>query len=307
MTRLVPFEPAHVPGAAALVAAAAAEARRSSPLVVGGLEDSGRVAGLLGGPASGGLGVAAIRGRQVLGFLVPLTFELWGGPGAFVPEWGQAAPDPELVADLYAAASPRWEGRTVHAVTLWAHEPEVEAAWHGLGFGRVVVDAVRGLEVPARRARGVTVRPAGLRDAFVLARLERALWEHLSAPPACRVHPAPGGRAEAARRLADPAQPVWLAEVDGAPAGYISLQPSDSAPASLRSPDLVRCDGAFVVPECRGRGVVTTLLGTALRWAATAGFSGCSLDYESANLTAARVWPQAGFSAVLYSVGRRIT
>ena len=28
-----------------------------------------------------------------------------------------------------------------------------------------------------------------------------------------------------------PAQPVWLAEVDGAPAGYISLQPSDDAPA----------------------------------------------------------------------------
>jgi GNAT superfamily N-acetyltransferase len=250
--------------------------------------------------------VAALRGRQVLGFLVPLTFELWGGPGAYVPEWGQAAAVPALVADLYAAASPRWEGRTVHAVTLWAHEPELEAAWHDLGFGRVLVDSVRGLEAPARRARGVTVRPAGPRDASVLARLERALWEHLSAPPSCRIHPAPGGRTEAARRLADPAQPVWLAEVDGAPAGYISLQPSDDAPASLRSPDVVRCDGAFVVPERRGRGVMTALLGTALRWAVAAGFSGCSLDYESANPTAARVWPQAGFTAVLHSVGRRI-
>jgi GNAT superfamily N-acetyltransferase len=274
--------------------------------VPAGLDDPDRVAARLAGPATGGLGVAAIRGRQVLGFLAPLTFELWGGPGAYVPEWGQAAATPALVGDLYAAASARWEGRSVHAVTLWAHEPEVEAAWHGLGFGRAVVDAVRGLEPPARRARGVTVRPAGPRDAFLLARLERALWEHLSAPPVSRSHPPPGGRAEAARRLAEPAQPVWLAEVDGAPAGYISLQPSDDAPASLRSPSLVRCDGAFVAPEHRGRGVATTLLGKALHWAAAAGFSGCSLDYESANLPAARFWPASGFAAVLHSVGRRI-
>ena len=100
-----------MPAAAALVAAAAAAGAAAHPLVAGGLEDPGRVADLLGGPASGGLGVAAVRGRQVLGFLAPLTFELWGGPGAYVPEWGQAAADPGLVADLYAAASPRWVRR----------------------------------------------------------------------------------------------------------------------------------------------------------------------------------------------------
>jgi GNAT superfamily N-acetyltransferase len=226
-----------------------------------------------------------------------------------VPEWGQAAATPALVADLYAAASAHWAaaGRTVHAVTLWAHEPGTEAAWHDLGFGRAVVDAVRGLEAPARRPRGVTVHPAGPRDASTLARLERALWDHLASPPVSRVQPGgPGGRAEAAARLADPARPVWLAEMGGAAAGFISLQPSDDAPVSLRSPDLVRCDGAFVVPERRGRGVGAILLGTALRWAAAAGFTGCTLDYESANLSAARFWPASGFAAVLHSVGRRI-
>lgn len=273
-----------------------------------GLDGPAQVADRLAGPASGGLGVAAVRGRQVLGFLAPLTFELWGGPGAYVPEWGQAATAAGLVADLYAAASARWAaaGRTVHAVTLWAHEPEVEAAWHDLGFGRAVVDAVAGLGAPKRRTRGVTVRQAGPRDAYTLARMERALWEHLAAPPTCRIHPPPGGRTETARRLADPSQPVWLAEVGGSPVGFISLQPSDDAPASLRSPDLVRCDGAFVAAEHRGRGVAATLLGEARRWAAAAGFSGCSLDYESANVAAARFWPASGFVAVLHSVGRRI-
>jgi len=252
--------------------------------------------------------VAALEGRRVRGFLVPLTFDLWGAPGAYVPEWGQAAAEPGLVADLYAVASALWvkAGRTVHAVTLWAHDAEGEAAWHGLGFGRVVVDAVRRLEPLARRPRGVAVRPAGPRDAYTLAALEQALWEHLAAPPSCRIHPAPGGKADAARRLADPAQPVWLAESEGSPVGFLSLQSGDESAVSLQSLDLVHCDGAFVLPARRGKGVGTALLAAALRWAAAAGFTGCTVDFESANVSAARFWPASGFSPVLHSVGRRL-
>ena len=258
-------------------------------------------------PRAAGSGWPPCRAAGSPGFLAPLTFDLWGRPGAYVPEWGQGAAAPGLVADLYAAASVRWveAGRPTHAVTLWEHEPEIEAAWHDLGFGRVVVDAVRGLELPARRHRKVAVRPAVPRDARALATMERALWEHLTAPPTSRVHPAPGGKAEAAARLADPAQPVWLAEAEGAPVGFISLQPGDAAPPALCSPDLVRCDGALVLPGLRGRGVGTALLAVALEWAAGAGFGGCTLDFESANVPAARFWPAVGFSPVLHSVARR--
>jgi GNAT superfamily N-acetyltransferase len=287
------------------VAAAAGEGRRRHPLLPSDPADPARAEARLAGLAGSGLGVAAVQGRRVVGFLLPVACELWGGPGAYVPEWGQAGA-PEMVAPLYAAASALWmaAGRTIHGVTLWSHQPAAETAWHDLGFGRVVVDALRGLESLPRRARGVTVRFATPRDAFTLAAWERALWEHLAAAPVSRVFPAPGGKAEAAARLADPAQPVWLAEVAGRPAGFISLQPADEVPAALRCPELVRCDGAFVVPERRGRGVAATLLGEALRWAAGAGFNGCTLDFESANVPAARFWPAAGFSPVLHSVGR---
>ena len=181
------------------------------------------MAGLLAAPAANGFGVAAVAGRRVAGFLAPLGIELWRSPGAYVPEWGWAGPA-GLIAEMYAAAAERWvaAGRRIHAVTLWAHETELEAAWHDLGFGRAVVDAVRGLEVPAGRGRGVRVRRAGPADAGALAALERALWEHLAASPVFRVHHRPGGRAEAVGRLADPAQPVWLAETAGVAAGFIS-------------------------------------------------------------------------------------
>ena len=308
MPRIVPLEPSHLGGAAAMVAVAAATARSRQSLLPAGLDDPGRVADLLAGPAGAGLGVAALQGRKVAGFLAPLTFDLWGQPAAYVPEWGQGVADPGLVAGLYAAASAGWvgAGRRLHAVTLWVGQPEVEAAWHALGFGRVVVDAVRGLEAPARPTRRVRVRRAEPRDASTVTALERALWGHLAAAPVCRAHAAPEGRAGVARRLADPAQPVWLAEVAGAPAGFVSLQPGDDSPAALRSPDLVRCDGALVLPGLRRKGVGTALLHAALAWAAAAGFTGCALDYESANLPAAFFWPAAGFTPVLHSVARRL-
>jgi hypothetical protein len=44
---------------------------------------------------------------------------------------------------------------------------------------------------------------------------------------------------------------------------------------------------------------------TALQWAARAGFGGYALDFQSANLVAARFWPAVGFCPVLPSVGRR--
>jgi GNAT superfamily N-acetyltransferase len=289
------------------VASAAGGARRYYPLLPPGLEDRALVADRLGAVAGDGLSVAAWEGRRLVGLLAPLAVELWGGLGAWVPEWGHAGP-PSLVAAMYAAAVGRWAeaGLRTQAVTLWACQPEVEAAWHALGFGRVVVDALRGLEPFARRPRGVTIRPAESGDSFTLTAMQRALWEHLAAPPVSRVAPPAEGRVETARRLADPARPVWLAEVEGAAVGFVSLAPSDEGPAVLRSPEVVRCDGAFVVPERRGRGVASALIGAALRWAAGAGFHACALDFESANVSAAGFWMAAGFVPVLHSVARRL-
>jgi hypothetical protein len=69
-------------------------------------------------------------------------------------------------------------------------------------------------------------------------------------------------------------------------------------PAGRDNPD--RGAGLPVGPAGGGLGV------TALQWAARAGFGGYALDYQSANLVAARFWPAVGFSPVLCSVGRRL-
>lgn len=301
--RVVPFAAEHVPAAAALVAA---DARRR-PLIRAMLGPD-RVGGLLASPSLNGLGVAALEGERVAGFLVPWACLLWECPAAYTAEWGWVARGEETLTALYAAASERWlaEGRRLHAITVWADEPRLEEAWHSLGFGRSVVDAGRDLRpVEAPRA-AVPIRRAGPEDAESLCRLERALGEYLAAPPVCRPPTPAPSEGEVAARLTDPARPIWLAEEGRLPVGFVSLQSAGDPPAALRSPQWVRCDGAFVVPGGRRLGIGAALVQAALGWAREAGFTACSLDYESANPAAARFWPRLGFRAILHSLVRRV-
>lgn len=304
--KVVPFGEQHVGAAAGLVAQAAAAQRRRVPLLPPTLEDSVVTAGLLGDLVGNGLGVAVLDRGRLLGFLAGMPAPLWGSPGVYVTEWGSAARDPDVLLAAYGDASRLWvgAGRPVHAVSTWAGDAPYEAAWHTLGFGRVVVDAVRGLE--AISGRGEHVRRAEATDAGAVGHLERSLWEHLAAPPASRAHPEPAGIDQLERRLRDPREPVWIVEAGGQSIGYLSLTSGEHETTVLATDDTVVCDGAFVVPGARRRGAGSSLLAAALAWARTEGFARLAVDYESANLEAAKFWSATGFRSVVHSVARTV-
>ncbi len=96
------------------------------------------------------------------------------------PSGPHVAPEPDMARRLYGAASEVWREqlRPVHTVTLWARDADGEAAWHDLGFGRVVVDTVRDL-TPPRAPEGVDVRRAGASEAAGLARRRRSFADRV--------------------------------------------------------------------------------------------------------------------------------
>lgn len=302
---VVPLEPHHIVDAAVLVARDARKQRLDVPELPCTLDDPAVAASQLESIVGNGLGVAVLDAGELVGFLAGAPVSLWGAPGVYVAEWGNAARDRRVVLAAYAAASRLWvtSGRGVHAVTLWVRAGANEAAWHQLGFGRVVVDAVRGLGELA--AGGGEVRRATVADVATIASFEGALWHHLAAPPVCRVHPPPVGPTDLAERLADPRRPLWLIEDGGQAIGYVSLT-SEHETTALAADDTVVCDGAFVVPEARRRGAGRTLVSAAIAWAAADGFARLAIDYESANIEATEFWPAVGFCAVLHSVARTV-
>lgn len=307
MSSVVPFSLDHVDAATDLVIGRVRQQRSRQPLLPPPLEERSRVGGLLANVAGQGLGVAALEGDRLVGFLAANGIPLWGSPGVYVAEWANHATDPDLIAPLYGAASDRWlaEGRIEHAITLWTDDASGEASWHHIGFGRVMVDTLRDLSSMGISAP-VGTRQAGPTDASVVANMERALWEYLAAPPVCRVHRVPEGVDAVFARLEEGRWPVWLALEGGTPVGFLSLSEPDDYPAAFAADDVVRCDGAYLRPAARHRGTGTALLETAIAWAAEAGFKRLAVDYESANPEASRFWPARGCQPVLHSLRRRI-
>jgi GNAT superfamily N-acetyltransferase len=242
------------------------------------------------------------------GFLAGWKVPLFGGsPGVFVPEWGHGALDPDVYRDLYAEAAASWvgNGRTVHALSLFAVDEAGEQVWHDLGFGRAVTDRIRDVR-PVGAGSG-EVRPAVPGDGAVLAGLRRRTSQYLAEPPVCRRGEYPESEEAIDEALSGrPGYVAFLAVADGEVAGFVDTAPfAGDAPESMSGPQIVRIGGIFTVPERRRHGLGTALVDALLAWGRREGYRSCSLDHETANVAGARFWQAVGFAPVIHSVVRR--
>jgi GNAT superfamily N-acetyltransferase len=317
----VPFTADHVPAAAAAAAAAAGRLRTRVPAIPARWLEPGPHAAVLERLAAEGSGCAAILGTAYAGHLVAWT---WGdGPAArtFAPEAGLAvAPGlgqrvaRRVVEELVTMAGRRWtaEGARTHLVAVPVDEAAVRDALVWLGYGMVVVDAVRELDgsglaaLPSAPPPGTRIRTAGPDDLDAILALDRGLRRHLVDAPTFLVLRAAQDPARIAARLADPATATFLAEVDDAPAAYLRAgPPGDDIALLVRDPGTTSIDAAYTVPSCRGDGVAAALLDAAARWARDRGAVRLGVDFESANVLGARFWTR-WFTPVVASYIRRL-
>jgi GNAT superfamily N-acetyltransferase len=204
--------------------------------------------------------------------------------------------------------SARWVAdRTFdHFVTLLAHDRDGVGAWQWLGFGYVVVDALRDLAPAGDAAADVEIRRAMLDDFGDGLALWIGLHGHLAAAPVFLVDglkPAP----EWFRAwLGDPVNALWLAYRHGEAIAALGLGPAtDNACTIIRDEKTTSIVNAFTCEEARGGGVATALLDRALTWARSEGYGRCAVDFEAMNIPAARFWLRH-FRPVCYSLGRHV-
>lgn len=104
--------------------------------------------------------------------------------------------------------------------------------------------------------------------------------------------------------LADTVESTWLAAKDHRAIGFLQFEPRvEGASDLVSSPTTVAVSAAFVRPAHRSHGVATALLNTALGEYAHAGFTGCSVDFETFNPEARAFWLRS-FTPVCLSVIR---
>jgi len=304
--QIAPLQERHIEEAAALACARYATLRDRVPCLPARYGDPSIVIPMLHDLIGQAPGVAAIRDRRLVGYLIGFVLPDWRGQrGVFSPEWANAARQEEgrrIYAEMYARLSAHWVADRcfAHLVSMLAHDGEGIDAWHWLGFGLAAADAVRSLDAILSAALSsskgqskdaihethtpvadVTVRRAGLQDLDRALALNEALCRHLAAAPTFLAYAELPAKRDCERWLANPANALWLAERDAEVLGGMRFGPaSEDACTIIRDEGTSSIVGAFTVEHARDRGIATTLLDRGLAWARAEGYGRCAVDFE---------------------------
>ncbi len=256
-------------------------------------------------------GAAAFQGDKLVGFvqgmLVP---SLHGRRSAYVPEWGHTADaNPvQTYQAMYDYLAPRWvqEGCCSHAVTLFCRPEDVICEMFRYGFGMLVIDAVRDLSPVEGEMAKVQIRKASPDDMGVLLEFDERLTEHLASAPIFRWGGQSPDADEVDRRLRDPDHLHLLACEHGQVLGYMGFGPTEARSSRVVIDDRsIACTGAYVRGGLRRRGVGAALLAEAIDRATEAGYERCTVDFESANVSARQFWLKH-FDPITCSLARHI-
>lgn len=264
--------------------------------------------------AGNGLGIAAMDGDTLLGYL--LSIEPWepvfctqNVRGVYSPLHAHGAVKENrarIYQRMYQAAAEKWvkAGASSHAVTLYAHDTAANEAFFQYGFGVRCIDLIRPVdgfafpkaencaccELPAERQRELRVMRKGLSD-------------HLAQSP-CFMKDSPEDTANWIAQREEHPPRTFVAEIGGAISAYIEMKPEGENFVTYL-PDMLNICGAYCLPEFRGRGVMQSLLGYALSVLRSEGLERLGVDCESFNPTALNFWTKH-FEVYTHSVVRRI-
>jgi len=264
--------------------------------------------------AENGLGVAAVEGDSLLGYLCAYgpwepVFCTQNVRGVFSPLHAHGAVTENrrrIYQRMYQAAAEKWvkAGAASHAVTLYAHDRAANEAFFTYGFGMRCIDLIRSAErIGCARPENCGCLELSSDSQSRLRDMRKGLSDHLAQSP-CFMKDSPEDTADwIAKRESHPPR-TFAAEIGGRIAAYIEMKPEGENFASY-SPDMLNICGAYCLPEFRGSGVMSSLLDYALAVLRSEGFERLGVDCESFNPTALNFWTKH-FEIYTHSVVRRI-
>lgn len=262
--------------------------------------------------AANHLGVAALEGEKLLGFLCcrnpfPDAFHTTGAKGIFTPLHAHAAVQEsraKLYDYLYQAAAKKWvaAGIVSHAICLYSHDQVTLEQFFWNGFGMRCIDAAReNTPIALHYANPAACRELPKAELPLLLDMQNRLITHLGDSPSFMKYAA---LTEERFLAANEDNHFFVAEVEGTPVAYLRFSMEGENFIS-NCGKMINISGAFCLPDFRGSGIVDQLLDFSADFWRGQGYRLIGVDCESINPTARKYWLKH-FTPYTYSLVRRI-
>jgi len=264
--------------------------------------------------AQNGLGVAAVEGDALLGFLCAVppfrnAFRSTDATGVLSPMHANGAVEEgraNIYARMYQAAGAMWAkaGASSHAVCLYAHDVEGQQQFFRYGFGLRCVDAIRGIaQIDIRPCAGFCFDELPPEEYGRVLPLVHLLDAHMTESPTFMLRPSDAEAAFVAEAIESGSR-FFVARTSGEIIAFARVQPQGET-FICDAPGYMHVTGAFCLPEYRGKGVYQGLFNALLRTLRTQGNTRLGVDFESINPAAHGFWLKH-FDAYAHGLVRRI-
>lgn len=197
----------------------------------------------------------------------------------------------QIYARMYQAAAPKWvrAGATSHTVALYGHDNEAQEQFFRYGFGMRCVDAIRDMgEIDAACCEDYAFTELTSDDFLQILPLDHLLDAHMAASPTFILRPS--DTPESFLRKSESSQSTYLvAKFRDQVVAYLRAEPGGET--FIRNlPGYLHINGAFCLPEHRGRGLPQQLLRLLVNKLRTLGYAHLGVDFESINPAASGFW-----------------
>jgi GNAT superfamily N-acetyltransferase len=258
-----------------------------------------------------GVGVAAIRGDRLVGFLTGWQMPSFRGKrSTYSPEWANAADledSKRIYEEMYSHLAAAWvaDKYVAHYISLFPNDVDALRAWHWMGFGMISIDGLRGLDSIQGYDVDVHIRRAELQDLELVMELHEDLRQYMQGTPIFLLSEK-RDQSYYEEWLRNPDKVVWVAYRNEEPVAFMRLGPADDDVCTIIMDEkTTSIYSAFTKEKVRGGGIATALLAHALKSARTSGYERCAVSFEPMNLIGTRFWLKY-FKPVCLSVVRYI-
>jgi ribosomal protein S18 acetylase RimI-like enzyme len=302
----------HLEDAANLVKTRFQQLYRQIPCLPDRYADVDTYVSLLNGILSApGTGVAAIRGKQLVGFLTGWQMESFRGKRSiYSPEWANAADLSEsarIYEEMYTHMASKWvaDQYIAHYISLFSNDGYALNAWHWMGFGMISVDGLRNMDPVLTSGESLRIRPAEVQDIDRVMDLREALRQYMKEAPIF-FQTDKEEQIFYEEWIRAPRNVAWLGVQNDEPVSLMMVGPADIDTCTIiQDEKTTSIYAAYTEEKSRGEGFGTALLNHALKSAKVSGYQRCSVSFEPMNLQAKRFWLKY-FQPVCISVVRYI-